>query len=85
MPLHKALLNDLWRSVSFLIRWPYCYKQLLVYSILSDSGSKVSNQSELRDLIPPSWLTEQYPISGIVFLAFLYTELPVVVFRLTGD
>lgn len=85
MPPHKSLVNrPLTFSDSFLICPLYCCKQLLVLSILSDGGSKVSDQSELSDLISPSRLTEQYPISGIVVFVFLLTELPVVVFHLTG-
>ncbi len=72
----QSLVNrPLTFSDSFLIRSPYCCKQLLVLSILSDSGSKVSNQSELSNLISPSWLTGQHPISGIVFFVSLLSCL----------
>ena len=40
-------------SDSFLIRSPYCCKQLSLLSILSASGSDSSNQSQLSILTPP--------------------------------
>lgn len=68
--LQSLLKWPLTLSDSFQIRWPYCCKQLSVLSICSDSGSEVSSQSEFSDLIPPSWLTEQYPIRALFSLSF---------------